>query len=380
MTVQRFLVWGTFDTGKPRVRTLLEALRLDDPALPVCHRNPWEGIEDKSQVKGIGAKLALLARWLLAYPALIVAYLRAPKHRVVVVPYPGNLDVLLLWPLAKLRGAKICWDMFLSLYDTTVIDRAMLRRGGLLARLLYGIEWLSTRAADRILLDTRSHADYVAELFGLPAGKVGSFHVGAETDIFTRAVEPPATQPLKVLFYGQFIPLHGLDTIVAAIELIEQRADKPELHFTIVGTGQEQPRIDALIAAKGLTSVKRIAWVPFTDLPALIAASAICLGVFAADGKGTRVIPNKVFQILSVGRPLITMDSPAIRELVSPGPALRLVPPGDAAALAEAIVALAQDFAVPGGADRIHQSAIAQMPQVGAPAVCDQFLAATETL
>jgi glycosyltransferase involved in cell wall biosynthesis len=359
---------------------LVEALRLNDPALPVIHRNPWAGIEDKSQVKGLAARLALLLRWLLAYPALIAAYLRAPRHEIVVVPYPGNLDVLVLWPLARLRGAKICWDMFLSLYDTAVIDRAMVKRGGVLARLIHAAEWLSTRAADRILLDTRAHAHYIADLFHLPAAKVGAFQVGAETELFVRAAQPPVSAPLEVLFYGQFIPLHGLDTIVAAIARIELDDTAPPLTFTIVGQGQEQPRIDALIAREGLRTVKRIGWVDFADLPALIARSSICLGVFAPDGKGTRVIPNKVFQILSVGRPLITMDSPAIRELVSPSPALRLVPPGDAAALAEAIVSLARDTSAPGGAAALHQSAIAAMPRVGASAIGAQFLAATESL
>ncbi|HQV04020.1 MULTISPECIES: glycosyltransferase [unclassified Novosphingobium] len=380
MTGHRFLVWGTFDTGKPRVRMLVEALRLNDPALPVIHCNPWAGIEDKSQVKGLAARLALLLRWLLTYPALIAAYLRAPRHEVVVVPYPGNLDVLVLWPLARLRGAKICWDMFLSLYDTAVIDRAMVGRGGMLARLIRAAEWLSTRAADRILLDSRAHADYIADLFHLPAAKVGAFQVGAETELFVRAAQPPATTPLDVLFYGQFIPLHGLDTIIAAIAQIEQDETAPPLTFTIVGQGQEQPRIDALIARQGLRSVKRTNWVDFADLPALIDRSSFCLGVFARDGKGTRVIPNKVFQILSVGRPLITMDSPAIRELVSPGPALRLVPPGDAAALADAILSLARDLSAPGGAAALHQSAIAAMPRVGASAIGAQFLAATESL
>ncbi len=380
MSAHRFMVWGTFDTGKPRVRMLLEALRLEDPDLPVCHRNPWAGIEDKSQIKGLAAKLTLLARWLMAYPALILGYLRAPKHQVVVVPYPGNLDVLVLWPLARLRGAKICWDMFLSLYDTTVIDRGLLRRGSLAARLLFASEWLSTRAADRVLLDTRAQADYISQLFTLPSTKLGAFQVGAETELFVRADLPPTTSPLKVLFYGQFIPLHGLDTIVEAIALVEGRTVGPALRFTIVGTGQEEARIDALIAAKRLRSVERIKWVEFRGLPALIASSAICLGVFARAGKGTRVIPNKVFQILSVGRPLISMDSPAIRELVEPGLALRLVPPGDAPALAEAIIALARDLSTAGGARSLHQSAVARMPQVGAPQVRGQFLAATETL
>jgi len=376
----RFLVWGTFDTGKPRVRMLLEALQANDPALPICHRNQWAGIEDKSQIKGPFARLCVLARWLLAYPALIWAYLRAPRHEIVVVPYPGNLDVILLWPLAKLRGAKICWDMFLSLYDTVVIDRKMLKQGGLAARLLYLSEWLSTRLADKVLLDTRAHADYVAELFALPPARADSFQVGAECEVFRRAVAAPPAGKINVLFYGQFIPLHGLDVIVDAIALVEASETTAPIRFTLVGQGQEQARIDALIAQKGLRTVTRIDWVNFRDLPALIENASLCLGVFAPDGKGTRVIPNKVFQILAVGRPLITMDSPAIRELVEPGPALKLVPPGDPRALADAILGMASELASPAGALALHQSAIAAMPRIGASRIGHQFLAATETM
>ncbi len=380
----RFLVWGTFDTGKPRVRMLIEALRLEDPALPVCHRDLWTGIEDKSQVKGLGKWIALMARWLLAYPMLLLAYLRAPSHRIVVVPYPGILDVLVLWPLARLRGASICWDMFLSLYDTTVIDRCMVHRSSIPARLLYAVEWIATRAADRILLDTRAHADHVASLFRLSPAKMGSFWVGAETELFTRSLLPAdnPTNPsvLKVLFYGQFIPLHGLDTIVAAIEILEQQEHCLPIEFTIVGTGQEAIRIDALIATKGLQSISRIGWIEYSDLPQLIGSAAICLGIFAPEGKGLRVIPNKVFQILAMARPLVTMDSPAIREVVSPGPAIRLVTPGDPASLASAITDLAQDYANPCGALALHQAAATTMPRIGPQAVCRQFISATETL
>lgn len=68
---------------------LLGALRQTDPALPVIHRNPWAGIEDKSQIKGFAARVIVLLHWLLAYPALVAAYLRAPRHEVVVVPTPA---------------------------------------------------------------------------------------------------------------------------------------------------------------------------------------------------------------------------------------------------------------------------------------------------
>jgi glycosyltransferase involved in cell wall biosynthesis len=55
------------------------------------------------------------------------------------------------------------------------------------------------------------------------------------------------------------------------------------------------------------------------------------------------VIPNKVYQCAAVGRPVITADTPAIREVFEPGTTIWLVPPGDAKALADAIALLAED-------------------------------------
>lgn len=376
---ERFLVWGTFDTGKPRVRMLLAALAELQPGLTVCHRKVWEGIEDKSQIGGASRWLSILLTLLVAYPALIASYLRAPKHEVVLVPYPGLLDVLILWPFAKLRGSRICWDMFISAYDTIVVDRAMVSRRGPIARMIHAVEWLATRAADLVLLDTSEHARHVAEIFGLARHKVCSVWVGVEDETFQRAGPPRTAGPVHVLFYGQFIPLHGLDTIIAAIAKLESSSKTRDLHFTIVGTGQEAARIDAKLSALNLANVERIQWVDYARLPALIASSDICLGVFASGGKAARVIPNKVFQILAVGRPLVTMDSPAIREIVEPGDAVRLVRPGDADDLAEGIEALAEALRSDDGHRRIS-AALEDLPLADVALVRQHLISATETL
>jgi glycosyltransferase involved in cell wall biosynthesis len=55
------------------------------------------------------------------------------------------------------------------------------------------------------------------------------------------------------------------------------------------------------------------------------------------------VIPNKAFQALACGTPLVTSDTPAARELLRDGESALLVPPGDAPALAAAVRRLASD-------------------------------------
>lgn len=374
----RTIVWGTFDCGKPRVRIMLEALRSLEPDLVICHRSPWNEIEDKSML-GPGARLIVFLRLLAAYPALLLAYLRTPQHNRVVVPYPGILDVLVLYPFARLRGARICWDMFLSAYDTIVIDRQMIRKGSLFAKLLYSTEWLATRAAATILLDTCEHARYIAALYRLPLSRTGTVWVGVESDVFTPVSNPAAGMPVKVLFYGQFIPLHGLPVIVEAICEIASRSEAPAMEFTIIGTGQEQPSVDAMIKLHQLKNVKRIPWVDYRLLAQKIAEASICLGVFAAKGKAARVIPNKVFQILAARRPLVTMDCPAIREIIAPGRSIRLVRPGDPFDLANALITLAQELCDPAKSVEIHKAAQKEMTTVGMTVVRDQLASALET-
>ncbi len=49
----RILCWGTYDTSKPRARLLLKGLRLAGAVVDECHVDIWQGVVDKSQVRGL---------------------------------------------------------------------------------------------------------------------------------------------------------------------------------------------------------------------------------------------------------------------------------------------------------------------------------------
>ncbi|QEX15792.1 hypothetical protein FRZ44_10790 [Hypericibacter terrae] len=328
----RAVIWGTYDLGKPRTRILIRGLREAGVDLAECHAEVWAGVEDKAH-SNRWAILGRMARMLAAYPGLIWRYLRAPSHDVVIVGYLGHLDVLMLWPFARLRGIPIVWDAFLSLYETVVEDRAMLRPRHPVARLLWAWDWLACRAADLVLLDTAAHARWFETSFGLPAGRTASLFVGAEPGSFAPLPERGSRrpgQPCRVLFYGQFIPLHGIETIVEAAA----RSDPNSLAWTIIGTGQEASRIRERLAARPVPHLTWIDWVPYAELREQMAEADICLGIFGESGKAARVIPNKAFQVIAAGRPLVTRESPAMREWIGDGArGVRLVRAGDADAL-----------------------------------------------
>jgi glycosyltransferase involved in cell wall biosynthesis len=341
------LCWGTYDTGKPRARLLLKGLRLAGASVSEYRADIWQGIEDKSQIKGWSRRLGLLFRWLASYPHLLWRLGTAPKPDVVLIGFPGVLDILLAAPIARFRGIPLAWDMFMSLYDTIVEDRRMLRPGGLPARLLRALESFALRRADLVFLDTQAHARRVERLFRLRPDSMDAVWVGVESEHFqpqpapsppTENVPSDSTQ-FRVLFYGQFIPLHGIAVIIEAARLTQGEP----VTWQIIGQGQESQRIQRMLDEQPLQNLSWEQWVDYSELHRRIAQADACLGIFGDSEKAASVIPNKVFQIVAMQRPVITRDSPAIRELLEHSPpCVTLIPPNDPVALADAVRQMAR--------------------------------------
>ena len=337
---QQLIFWGNYDTGKPRVRLLVKAAEHLGYQITEIHGHVWDGIEDKSQIKGIPAKLKILFTILLAYPRLVYRYLKAPKHTHIIIPYLGLLDIFMLWPFAKLRGSKIHWDMFISLYDSVVNDREMMSKYHPFSLLLFSTEWLACRMADTVFMDTEPHAAYIGKLFNLPCDSVEWVPVGVESRHFPRQQYQNSFEPgnIKVLFYGQFIPLHGVDTILDAAIL-----DKSgHIQWTIVGKGQLSAHIDKRIEQEKIKSITRIDWEPYDKLVNLIHKCDICLGIFGTSQKAQNVIPNKLYQVMAVGKPFITANTVGIQSLgLENNIAILLSKPGDAASLLNKVKTMA---------------------------------------
>lgn len=333
----RLIWWGTYDLGKPRTRILLRGLRELGVEVVECRADIWGGIEDKSTVTSWGSRLRLLGRWLVSYPVLLWRYLGLPPHDAVIVGYPGQLDVLLIRPLAWLRGVPVVLDLMQSLYATVVIIRRMVGPRHPVAALLYALEWLAFRAADRVVFVSRYAAFDYAKRFGLSADKTAGVLIGGEPEYFpprpVRSIEQADT-PFTVLFYGTFHKLHGVDTIVAAARL---GRDLP-IHWVLIGDGQEAAAVRASLAQDPLDKLSWISWLPYDKLIEQLHNADVGLGLIGRPDHAGWAIPNKTMQILMSGTPLISVDSPAVRELLSPeSPGVALIPPGNPQALLDAV-------------------------------------------
>jgi glycosyltransferase involved in cell wall biosynthesis len=320
----RVVYFGTYERRYPRNAQVISCLRRAGVEVGERHEPVWEGREQKWS-----AGLEVVPRLALAEMRLLLRPGRGGN--AVVVGYPGHVDL----PAARraARGAPVVFNPLVSLVDTLVGDRARFRPGSLPARALTAIDRRALRSADLVVADTQANADYFAALAGLPAHHVTVCLVGAEERVFTPGWAPE--EPFTALFIGKLIPLHGVATILEAARIA------PELRLRVVGSGQ----LDGLLEARP-PNVEWTRWIEYEQLPGALHRAGCALGIFGASDKARRVIPNKAFQALACGVPLVTADTPAARELLADGESALLVPPGDPAALADALRRLAGEPAL----------------------------------
>jgi glycosyltransferase involved in cell wall biosynthesis len=360
-------LFGTFNARHAANALLAGDLRRAGIEVRLCHEPLWEETRDKdASYFGAASLLRLGARYARLVPRLVRRFRDvAADADVLIAGFNGQLDVLLLRRLAGTR--PIVFVPLVTVTETLVDDRHRFRDGSPPARLAALLDRASLAAADLVVLDTAAHLDWVARRFAVPRDRMAVHHLGAEAAFAASEVRdgergspqgrpadgasstgrpaegtssrdcPAAGRRLRVLFYGQYLPLHGADVIARAARLLGPDAGV-EIEF--VGTGPERAACDRLTA--GLAHVKRTDWVPYDALPRRIAGADVVLGIFGTSQKARFVIPNKVYQAAQVGRPIVTADTPAVREVFAPGESIVAIPP-DPPSLARALAGLARD-------------------------------------
>ena len=317
----RALYFGTYERDYPRNAQVISCLRGAGVEVLEHHVGVWEGRRDSFRAgPGTAARLAAAELRLLRRPQ--------KPFDVLVVGYPGHFDL----PAARRAAGKrpVVFNPLVSLADTFVADRGRFQPGSLAARALTAIDRKALRAASVVVADTRANADHLAEAGALDPKRVEVCFVGAEERLFRPEWSP--REPFTCLFVGKLIPLHGLDTILAAARAA------PEVPLRLVGSGQLEEAL-----ADRPPNVEWVRWVDYERLPGELHGAGCALGIFGTSAKAQRVIPNKAFQALACGTPLVTADTPAARELLVDEVSALLVPPGDPGALAAALRRVAED-------------------------------------
>jgi len=165
--------------------------------------------------------------------------------------------------------------------------------------------------AQTVLLDTHEHIKYFSQTFSCDKKKFVRSVVGTDDEVFYPRRDSGGMSNFTVHFHGGFVPLQGVEYIVKTADILKNK----EIIFRIIGKGQDYKKVKGIAGGLNLSNIVWIDRVDYNELPFYISNSDVCLGIFGDTGKAQRVIPNKVYEAISMAKPVISGDTPAIREL-----------------------------------------------------------------
>lgn len=337
----RVCYFGTYRAHYVRNRLMIERLRLNGIQVTECHATLWRGIEDREQIAS-GGWLDPRFWWrvISAYCSLLWRYFHTGEYDILIVGYPGQPDIPLARVLSWIRGKPLVWDVLMSIYLIS-LERGLDRHSRVTVSLIKRLESLACRLPDRLILDTQEYAAWFCETYRIPPDRIRLLPLGADDRIFLPAQPSERREKLfRCVYYGTYIPNHGVDCILEAARLLK---DYPDIQFELIGRGPDHDKILALSRHYGLKNVTFIDWMDVNTLVMHMNSIDVCLGTFGITPQALMTMQNKIHEGLAMAKPIINGDSPVMRSTLRHGEHIFLCERRNPLALAEAILTLRDD-------------------------------------
>lgn len=264
-----------------------------------------------------------------------IAGLRVRKVDLVWGTSPPIFQGFTAWLLARLKGVPFLFEVR-DLWPAFAIGVGVLRQ----PVLIRASEWLERflyRSADRVVVNSPGFIDHVRER---GARQIELVPNGSDTHMFDPQAEGTDFRQANGLG-NQFILLyagaHGMSNDLQVVLQAAQRLeDQPEIAVVLLGAGKEKPALMRLADQLKLKNVHFLPPIPKTEMTQALAAADACIAILKPIPLYATVYPNKVFDYMAAGRPVLLAIDGVIRKVVEDADAGIYVPPGDATALAKA--------------------------------------------
>lgn len=226
-----------------------------------------------------------------------------------------------------------------DLWPQTLVDLGRLQESSTITYVLRKLEkWLYKRA-DRIVVLLPQAWEYIVPL-GIPREKVVWVPNGVEMDGYPEPAEPAVNPSFTLMYFGAHGQANGLDNVIRAMGLLQDRAETQYVRLRLIGDGPQKPALRELANSLRLRNVEFSDPVPKREIPSLAAeADAFVFNLIDAPVFKYGISSNKLFDFLAAARPIVFCCK-ASNNPVDEANAGLTVPPGDPAALAEAVVRL----------------------------------------
>jgi glycosyltransferase involved in cell wall biosynthesis len=260
---------------------------------------------------------------------------------VVIATSPQLLVGLSGWCIAKLKHVPFVLEVR-DLWPESLAAVGVGNDNSLLHRALGKIAGFLYREADHIVVVTPAFREHLMRHWQVPPEKISVVQNGVETKLFSPRDSSwlrkslNVEQKFVVSYIGTIGLAHGLETLIAAAETLQKT--EPDVLFVLVGEGADRERILAMAEAKRLTNVRFVPQQPREKIPDYISASDACLVLLKKSDIFETVIPTKMLEFMSCGRPLILGVNGQAREVLDRSHGGLHVEPENPAALCDAIL------------------------------------------
>ncbi len=274
--------------------------------------------------------LGAVAYWLLRRPLRVVralAWLRPSLASLAALPRGA-------W-LARVPDVELYHAQFAFEAATAALIAAHLSRRPFSFRSHTGPRAPALRSKLR-------HAAIVLSISDYDRGLLLDVEPKAHVEVARLGVRipppPSAADPGLVVAVGSLIEKKGHAVLLSAVALLAERG--VDVRCEIVGEGPERAALERLAGPRATLRGQ----LGREETQALLARAEVCvLASVHSAREGEDGIPVSLMEALAFGKPVVASGLSGIPELVRDGETGLLVPPGDVAALADALERLLRD-------------------------------------
>jgi glycosyltransferase involved in cell wall biosynthesis len=266
-----------------------------------------------------------------------VVGMRVPGVDLVWGTSPPIFQGVVAWLLARFKRSPFLFEVR-DLWPRFAIEVGILRHP-LLIRLSQWLERFLYRRADQLVVNSPGYLLHVQARAGKPAvvvpngADVAMLSGAGDGGMFRR--EMGLTDDFVVMYAGAHGMSNDLTVLLDAAELL------PQVAFVLVGDGKEKPALEDRARELALENVTFLPPRSKQRMAEALAAADVCVAILKPIPAYKTTYPNKVFDYMAAGRPVVLAIDGVIRALVEEAEAGVFVPPGNADALARAINGLA---------------------------------------
>jgi glycosyltransferase involved in cell wall biosynthesis len=242
-------------------------------------------------------------------------------------------ELMIVGLLLKLRGKRVIWDVH-EHYPNAILDKYYLARP--LRRVISSSFDLFERAVVRFfdyVIYTTPFVGARYQKMKVRSGRVENYPIVELSDAFERNPQE------KIVYLGAMSPTRGLVEVIEAFSLVAK--EHPSWELCLVGSCRPQSfeqELKDLAARRGVAAnVKFIAWVPYEEKERLSSQASMGVITYLPYSNNTSCLPNKLFDYMLVGLPVIASHFPLYRQIVEPNRCGILVDPSKPDQIARAM-------------------------------------------